>query len=175
MTTPQPSADDAVVVRGRDAETLGHPAFVTIGLLAEGSDTGGALSVVRVTLADGVDGAKPHHHADSAELFYMLAGHADVLVGDRVLHAQQGDLVVVPRHIPHAFGASPGQPADLLVVLAPGIDRFEYFRILEQIALGKVAADRLTAAQERFDTWFLDSDVWDHARSSGPEAGDPAR
>ncbi len=175
MTTPQPSPDDAVVVRSGDAETLGHPTFVTIGLLTDGIDTGGALSVVRVTLAEGVDGAKPHHHTQSAELFYMLTGQAQVLVGDRVLEAQQGDLVVVPQHLPHAFGASPGQTADLLVVLAPGIDRFEYFRILEQVALGHVPSDRLAAAQERFDTWFLDSDVWDRARSRDSKPGDGAR
>jgi mannose-6-phosphate isomerase-like protein (cupin superfamily) len=167
MTTPVPSADDAVVVRGAEVETLGHPALVTVGLLADAADTNGALSVVRVTLADGVDGATPHHHAHSAELFFMLSGQAQVLVGDHVLDAREGDLVVVPDHLPHAFGAAAGLPADLLIVLTPGIDRFEYFRILERVALGKVAADELTHAQERFDTWFLDSAVWDRERNRG--------
>ncbi len=27
----------------------------------------------RVTLLDGADGANPHHHASSAELFYVLS------------------------------------------------------------------------------------------------------
>jgi quercetin dioxygenase-like cupin family protein len=175
MTTPLPSADGAVVVRAGAAETLGHRAFVTIGLLADGSDTEGALSVVRVTLAEGVDGAKPHHHAQSAELFYMLSGRAEVLVGDRVLDAGEGDLVVVPRHLPHAFGALPGHPADLLIVLAPGIDRFDYFRTLEQVALGKGPDKELTAAQERFDTWFRQSPVWDHARARESETRNDAR
>jgi quercetin dioxygenase-like cupin family protein len=172
MTTPQPTADDAVVVRGGDAETLGHPAFVTVGLLADAGDTGGALSVVRVSLAEGVDGARPHHHSHSAELFYTLSGQAQVLVGDRVLDAHEGDLLVVPNHLPHAFAAAPGETADLLVVLAPGIDRFEYFRILERVALGEVPAAELVKAQERFDTWFLDSDAWERARSGHSEGGD---
>jgi quercetin dioxygenase-like cupin family protein len=175
MTTPQPGADGAVVVRGSDAETLGHPALATIRLIVDGTDTDHALSVVRVTLADGIDGAKPHHHTSSAELFYMLNGHAQVLAGDRVVDAHQGDLVVVPHHMPHAFGAYPGQPADLLIVLAPGIDRFEYFRILEQVTLGKMPADTLTAAQERFDTWFLDSGIWDRARSGESKPDGRAR
>jgi mannose-6-phosphate isomerase-like protein (cupin superfamily) len=167
MSTPVPSGDDAVVVRGADVETLGHPALVTIGLLADAADTKGALSVVRVSLADGIDGAKPHHHARSAELFFMLSGQAQVLVGDQVLGAGEGDLVVVPHHLPHAFGAAAGHPADLLIVLAPGVDRFEYFRILERVALGQVPADELTHAQARFDTWFLDSAAWDRERSQG--------
>jgi hypothetical protein len=89
-----------------------------------------------------------------------------VLVGDQVLQAAEGDLVVIPHHLPHAFGASAGESADLLIVLTPGIDRFDYFRTLEQVTLGNVPADALTAAQQRFDTWFLTSTEWDHARTS---------
>jgi quercetin dioxygenase-like cupin family protein len=165
MTTPASTPDDAVIVHSGDAQRLGHPAAVRVGLLADASATSGAVSVVRVTLAEGMDGAKPHHHAHSAELFYLLGGRAQLLVGDRVLEAGEGDLLVVPRHLPHAFGAVPGQTADLLVVITPGIDRFEYFKILERVALGRVPADTLLREQERFDTWFLDSAVWDHARS----------
>jgi hypothetical protein len=79
--------------------------------------------------------------------------------------------LVVPTHLPHAFAAAPGETADLLVVLAPGIGRFEYFRILERVALGEVRADKLTKAQRRFDTWFLDSGVWERARSGRPRDG----
>jgi mannose-6-phosphate isomerase-like protein (cupin superfamily) len=164
MTTVLPN--DAVVARRGDVEMLGHPAIATLALLADGTHTAGAVSVVRVTLGQGVDGAKPHHHARSAELFFLISGRADVLVGDQVLPAAEGDLVVIPHHLPHAFGASAGESADLLIVLTPGIDRFDYFRTLEQVTLGNVPADALTAAQQRFDTWFLTSTEWDHARTS---------
>ena len=168
MTTPIPSADDAVVVRAADAETLGHPDLVTIRLLTDAVATGDALSAVRVTLAEGVDGAAPHHHAGSAELFYVLDGQVQVLVGDRVLTVEQGDLAVVPHHLPHAFGVAPGHTADLLIVIAPGVDRFEYFRTLERIAYGTVPPDVLLAEQDRYDTWFLESTVWQEARARGP-------
>jgi hypothetical protein len=77
--------------------------------------------------------------------------------------------------MPHAFAASVGRPADLLIVLAPGIDRFDYFRLLEQVVGGSVPGDRLAAAQERFDTWFVESRVWDEARSGGKEPRRGAR
>jgi mannose-6-phosphate isomerase-like protein (cupin superfamily) len=173
MTTLGPN--DAVVVRRGESETLGHPALATIALLADGSDTAGALSVIQVSLAEGIDGANPHRHVNSAELFYVLDGQADVLAGDHVLQAARGDLVVVPHHMPHAFAASVGRPADLLIVLAPGIDRFDYFRLLEQVVGGSVPGDRLAAAQERFDTWFVESRVWDEARSGGKEPRRGAR
>ena len=119
-----------------------------------------ALSAVRVTLAEGVDGAAPHHHSGRAELFYVLEGEVQVLLGDEVVTGGVGDLVVVPHHLPHVFGAAPGHTADLLIVAAPGIDRFEYFRILERIAFGKEAPEKILEEQERYDNWFLESPAW---------------
>lgn len=55
----------------------------------------------------------------------------------------------------------PGHPADLLIVIAPGIDRFEYFRMLERVALGTLPRHSLLREQERFDTWFLSSPAWE--------------
>jgi mannose-6-phosphate isomerase-like protein (cupin superfamily) len=56
-----------------ESEVIGR-APATIHLLADASSTGGALSTQRVTLTGGADGARPHHHANSAELFYLLDG-----------------------------------------------------------------------------------------------------
>jgi hypothetical protein len=70
MTTVLPN--DAVVAHRGDVETLGHLAIATLALLADGTHTAGAVSVVRVTLGQGVDGAKAHHHARSAELFFLI-------------------------------------------------------------------------------------------------------
>jgi mannose-6-phosphate isomerase-like protein (cupin superfamily) len=166
MTTPIPTADDAVVVRAADAEMLGLPEVLTVRLLTDSTATGDALSAVRVTLGEGVDGATPHHHTGRAELFYVLDGEVQVLLGDRIVTGGQGDLVVVPHHLAHAFGASPGHTADLLIVFAPGLDRFEYFRTLERVAFGKERPEKLIEEQERYDNWFLESPVWKNARSS---------
>ena len=167
MTMLTPTPDGAVVVRGADAETIGHPAFIFSRLLLDASDTrDGHLGVGWTTLAEGVDGARPHHHAHRSELFYVIEGEIEVLAGDQVLRAAKGDVVLVPPGMAHAFGAVPGVAAEVLIVLAPAIDRFEYFRTLERIALGKAPADALLGEQERYDTWFLESEPWRAARSS---------
>jgi quercetin dioxygenase-like cupin family protein len=152
---------DPVIVNHSDMPVLGSPHVATIGLLADATETGGALSVVRVTLAEGVAGAQPHRHRLGTELFYLLSGRAQVLVGDRLVQAAEGDLLVVPPDVPHAFAALPGHSADLLIVIAPGTDRFEYFRMLERVALGTLPGDSLLREQERFDTWFLSSPAWE--------------
>jgi len=95
----------------------------------------------------------------------MLGGTVQVLSGEEVPTAGEGDLLVVPPKLPHAFAAAPGQPADLLIVIAPGAERFEYFRHLARILTGQATPQSLLEVQERYDTWFLDSPAWTRARS----------
>jgi hypothetical protein len=61
------------------------------------------------------------------------------------------------------FSAAPGSGADLLVVLAPGVERFEYFRKLTRIARGVEPPESLHEVQDLYDTYFLDSSEWDTA------------
>ncbi|ADI08827.1 hypothetical protein SBI_05707 [Streptomyces bingchenggensis BCW-1] len=164
MSLIVPEFNESVIVRDAEAEVIGQ-APTTIKLLADSGSTGGALSTQRVTLTDGADGARPHHHANSAELFYMLDGTAQLLSGEQVVTAERGDLVIVPPGLAHAFAAAPGHNADILIVITPGVERFEYFRHLERIAYGKVPPESLLEVQELYDTYFRTSVPWDQARS----------
>jgi hypothetical protein len=91
-------------------------------------------------------------------------GTAQLLSGDQMVTAERGDLVVVPPGLPHAFAAAPGHDADILIVITPGVERFEYFRHLERIAYGKVPPESLLEIQELYDTYFRTSPTWDAAR-----------
>ncbi|MEU8307220.1 cupin domain-containing protein [Actinomadura sp. NPDC048955] len=164
MSLISPDFDESVIVRSAEAEVIGRSP-VTIRLLADSGATGGALSTQRVTLGAGADGARPHRHDGSAEMFYMLDGTAQLLSGEQVVTAERGDLVVVPPGLPHAFAAAPGEDADILIVITPGVERFEYFRHLERIAYGKVPPESLLDVQEIYDTYFLSSEAWEKARA----------
>ncbi|MER5789452.1 cupin domain-containing protein [Streptomyces sp. NPDC001980] len=155
-----PKFDESVIVREADAEVVGGDP-VGVRLLADSSATGGALSTVRVTLGEGADGAVPHLHRNSAEMFYLLGGAADVLSGDDVVTAGPGDLVVVPPGKPHAFAAVPGSTADILIVITPGVERFEYFRHLQRLRLGEATLESLLEVQELYDNHYLRSEAWD--------------
>ncbi|MCU1684391.1 MAG: cupin [Amycolatopsis sp.] len=155
---------EAVLIRGEEAETLASETSA-IRLLVDSSSTGGALSTQRVTLAAGANGAVPHHHTASTEFFYILNGTVQVLAGDKVLVLGQGDVAVVPPNMPHAFAAAPDCEADLLIVITPGIERFEYFRLLAKVRSGEATLQDLLDSQELYDTHFLDSPVWTQERS----------
>jgi quercetin dioxygenase-like cupin family protein len=165
MSLIVPRFDDSVVVRAGEAEVVGR-APTTIRLLADSSATGGALSTIQVGLTDGADGARPHRHNSSAELFYVLDGTAQLLSDSQIVTASRGDLVVVPPGLTHAFAAAPGENAEILVVITPGVERFEYFRHLERIAYGKVPPESLLDVQELYDTWFTSSPAWEAARAA---------
>ncbi|MBO2453144.1 cupin domain-containing protein [Actinomadura barringtoniae] len=164
MSLIKPDFNEAVLVRDADAEVIGQSP-ITVKLLADSTSTGGALSTQRVTLGGGANGANPHRHDNSAELFYVLDGTAQLLSGDQVVTAERGDLVVVPPSATHAFAAAPGEDADILIVITPGVERFEYFRHLERIAYGKVPPESLLDVQELYDTYFLTSATWESARA----------
>lgn len=160
-----PDFNDSVVVRAADAELIGDGTPVQNHLLVDSTQVGGALSTMRVTLAKGANGARPHHHGKSAEMFYVLDGTAQLLAGDQVVTAERGDVVVVPPGQQHAFAAAPGEIADMLVIITPGIERFEYFRHLERIRYGKVPPESLLEVQELYDSYFGTSALWEASRN----------
>ncbi|MBO2463594.1 cupin domain-containing protein [Actinomadura violacea] len=154
-----------LVVRRQDAEVLGFGSD-TIALVADASATDGLLGVTRTTLGRGRNGATPHYHRGSAELFFVLDGRLQVLAGEEVLEVEAGDTLVVPPHTVHAFAAAPGAGADVLITITPGVERFGYFRLLERVRQGNASPQDLLAVQDRFDTHFVNSIPWLRTRAA---------
>ncbi|MFE0652707.1 cupin domain-containing protein [Streptomyces sp. NPDC059534] len=157
----------ALIVRAEEAEHVPLPHGGGFRLLADAGDTGGALGANRLTLGEGADGAKPHLHTRSSELFYVLDGAVEFFLDGATTTVEAGGLVVVPPRMPHAFGAAPGSTADLLAVLTPGVDRFGYFRALGRVQHGLDDFASLAAEQDRYDVHFLDVPPWRKAAGSG--------
>ncbi len=53
----------------------------------------------------------------------------------------------------------------MLVIITPGIERFEYFRHLERIRYGKVPPESLLEVQELYDSYFGTSALWEASRN----------
>ncbi len=163
MSTPLAPRHSPVIIGPNDIEelpTIGHH------LLVDSPATGGALSCHRVQLVAGQDGATPHLHRGSSEMFVVLDGALDVLVDATVVTARSGALVVVPAGCAHAFAAPPDSAADVLVVITPGVERFDYLREVERIRAGQAPGDGLVPYQDLYDTHFLDRDGWAQRRGS---------
>jgi quercetin dioxygenase-like cupin family protein len=151
----------SLLVRSADAEVLDGDPGGTITLLADATDTGGALTAHRSTFRAGAAGAPPHTHDRATELFLVLDGALRVLVDRDVTVLRAGDLLVVPPGVPHAFEAAPGADAEVLFVLAPARERAEYYRLLDRVHRGLAGWAEVGASQERFDNHYVDSPAWE--------------
>ena len=163
-----------VVVRAREAEQLQFPDGSAISLLTDSPAAGGTVSIHRATLRHGGLGASPHHHLTATEVFYVLSGSVQLLVGELLVVATEGDLAVVPPGMAHAFAAAPGRDAELVVAVTPGIERFELFRRLARLAAGLEAPGTLFDDQSRYDTYASDSPAWRQARHLDQPTPTPA-
>jgi mannose-6-phosphate isomerase-like protein (cupin superfamily) len=117
-------------------------------LLAGARETGGAAAFVIHPMAPRALGSPVHTHTHEDEWTYVLDGTVGIEIGDDVVVAGVGDLVLKPRGVAHAFWNPTDAPARLLEVITPG--GFEtYFEELGRIltepepdlaALGELAA-----------------------------------
>jgi mannose-6-phosphate isomerase-like protein (cupin superfamily) len=101
-----------------------------------GADTsGGGVGLVEHPMAPRTLGAPMHVHEHEDEYSYVLEGEVGVQVGDEVVVAKAGDLVIKPRGIWHAFWNAGEAPARVLEIISPG--GFErYFAELEPLMAG---------------------------------------
>lgn len=146
-----------MLIRAKDAEFL--PAS-GVTLLADAADTGGLLTSNRSSFAEGSDGAPPHSHTHAAELFFVLGGKLEVLMGEEIHVLGAHDTLIVPPGVTHAFAPAPGETADVLFVYTPSKPRFDYYRLLERVYTGAADVAELARTQDRFDNNYAESPVW---------------
>jgi mannose-6-phosphate isomerase-like protein (cupin superfamily) len=114
--------------------------------------TGEGFSLVEHPIAPRTLAAPMHVHEHEDEFSYVLEGEVGVQIGDEVLYALPGQLVIKPRGIPHAFWNRTDEPARLLEIISPG--GFErYFAELAPLLPPQVAVpdfEGLAALQARY-------------------------
>lgn len=163
-----------VLVRASDAEVLASRPGTFTTLLAESGGTGGALTVNRATFRQGVEGTPAHYHTKMSETLFVLGGALQVLAAEELLILEEGDMFIAPPPMWHAWAPAPGSDADALVVFTPGIDRFDYYRLLDRVSRGEAGPAEIRASQERFDNHYVDSPTWQAARAAArAEANTP--
>ena len=96
-----------------------------------GEQTNGTLAIVEHPVAPHTLGGPPHTHRDEDEISYILEGELTVQLGEGLIEAPVGTLVVKPRGIQHCFWNASAEPARLLEIITPaGFERY-----FEELAL----------------------------------------
>ena len=79
------------------------PSGATILFKAWGERTSGGFDLAEFVTEPGVPGPKPHVHRQHEELFYVVEGQFDFLVGDQPIQVGPGSFVRVPPGVIHNF------------------------------------------------------------------------
>ena len=113
--------------------------------------TNGTATIVEHTLEPGLLGAPLHRHTREDETSYVLEGILTAQLGDRIVTAGPGDVVVKPRGELHTFWNAGETPLRFVEVISPGGFE-EYFAELARIvpAAGPPDMDALQALAARY-------------------------
>jgi mannose-6-phosphate isomerase-like protein (cupin superfamily) len=118
---------------------------IGVRFMLDGDTSAGAFSLVEHPMSARALAAPLHRHTNEDEYSYVLEGRMGALLGDDVLEAGPGDLVLKPRGEWHTFWNAGDDPCRILEIIAPA--GFEGF-FAELVDLGGVAqADPATLGE----------------------------
>lgn len=76
----------------------------------------------------------PHVHPHQDEYIFVLDGRVDLILDGKNTSASTGDLVRMPRGIPHAFFNNSGEPVTALFWAAPAGKLVDLYRRIHNMA-----------------------------------------
>ena len=118
----------AGVVRAAEGErhgVIGH----TVTFKSPGHETGGGAFIWEIQSPPGTM-VPPHIHKVEDELIYVVEGQLEATVGDQTYVLGPGDLVKMPRGVPHGIHMTGTGPAKTLWMVVPAGKMESLFRAL---------------------------------------------
>lgn len=93
----------------------------------------------------------PHVHPTQDEYILIQSGELDLVLGDEQLHANQGDLVCLPRGIAHGIFNNTGHDVNCLFWVTPTGKLIDLFRKLHNLA----RPDEVVSVSPEYEVHFL--------------------
>ena len=93
----------------------------TFSFLATGDDTDGAFTLIHCFFRKNFF-PPPHLHKYEDESFYILEGEFNFQAGEKNITARAGELVVLPKNVPHSFNLVTETAKALLLITPAGIE-----------------------------------------------------
>jgi mannose-6-phosphate isomerase-like protein (cupin superfamily) len=119
--------------------------------LIESAATDARFALIEHRIPPHTLAAPMHVHEREDEYSFVLSGRMGAQIGDEVVDAGPGELVVKPRGIPHAFWNSGDEETRLLELISPG-EFASYFDEIAPILSGHGPPDfeKLAEIQARY-------------------------
>ena len=128
---------------------------IGVRFMLDGDKSGGGFSLVEHPMSAHALAAPLHRHTREDEYSYVVEGRMGALLGEDVLEAGPGDLVLKPRGEWHTFWNAGDEPCRILEIIAPA--GFECF-FAELVDLGGVAKADPAILGELCERYALEMD-----------------
>ena len=128
---------------------------IGVRFMLDGEESDGSFSLVEHPMSARALAAPLHRHTREDEYSYVLEGRMGAILGDDVLEAGAGDLVLKPRGEWHTFWNAGEEPCRILEIIAPA--GFECF-FAELVDLGGVAQADPAILGELCERYALEMD-----------------
>ncbi|OUJ73310.1 hypothetical protein BXP70_15505 [Hymenobacter crusticola] len=134
LSAGQPTPSKPFVVRGAEGRFAAHYRIMGFDLYLKlsGQDTQEQFSVFTGVYRQH-DGPPLHVHYQQDEEFYILEGEFLVQVGEEKYTLKAGDLIFLPRNIPHGFLVL-SETAKMLFLTQPSATTEAFFQQLSQLS-----------------------------------------
>ncbi len=137
-------------VRAEEGE---HADFPRLGnrYILRGTSSDGRLALIDQTIPPRALAAPMHTHEHEDEYSFVLTGRLGAQIGDDVIEAGPGDLVLKPRGIPHAYWNPGDEETRLLEIISPpGFDQYFVDLAPELARPGELDLDALAEIRSRY-------------------------
>ena len=112
-------AASTATVTAADGERADLPGLGSRYLLRS-ENAGGRFALIEHTIPPHSLAAPTHVHEREDEYSLVLSGRMGAQIGDEIVEASPGELVLKPRGVPHAFWNPGGEETRVLEIISPG-------------------------------------------------------
>lgn len=122
-------------------------------LLLSSKETNGDVYLVEGIMPQG-SAVPVHVHQHEDEIFHVLEGEVELILGEQTLKGKAGDIIYLPRGIQHGIKTLGTTTAKVLNYVLPGANFEKFFS--EMNALGaKPSAEERASIAEKYGITFL--------------------
>lgn len=129
-----------------------HGTAMTIKYLT--SETGGAYTVLYAVHPPNV-GPSLHMHPRGSECFYIVKGKYKFMLENKIIDATSGDVVLVPKDVPHKFtvGIDGGE---VLIISPPDLENY-FSQVSDLLRKGDVTWEIESTIAKQYGQVFLEN------------------
>lgn len=116
-------------------------------------DTNGQFSLIEQNNNPGM-GIPPHVHENEDEVFHVLSGKVEMIVGDELTTLSAGDMIFCPRGIPHSWKVIGEEKASAMLSIFPaGLEVM--FEELSELPAGPPDLEKVSEICGKYNLWFV--------------------